>query len=45
VDFVSEKLGKNIIQAVDGVEGGDDKLEVAIRSGYLTTDKEFLSQV
>lgn len=45
MDFVSEKLGKNIIRAVAGLEGGEDKLEVAIRSGYLNTDKEFIRQV
>ncbi|XP_020245006.1 probable protein phosphatase 2C 74 [Asparagus officinalis] len=44
VDFVSENLGENIIRAIDRLEEGEDKLEMAMRSGYLTTDREFLSQ-
>ncbi|KAK1323560.1 putative protein phosphatase 2C 2 [Acorus calamus] len=43
VDHVTEKLGKNIIAAIDELKG-EDKLEEAIKEGYLTTDKEFLSQ-
>ncbi|XP_021903481.1 probable protein phosphatase 2C 32 [Carica papaya] len=44
-EFVAENLGKNIIKALENVEGEcDNKLEEAIREGYLTTDREFLSQ-
>lgn len=42
VDFVSKKLGQNIIGAL---AGGEKKLEAATRLGYLTTDAQFLSQV
>ncbi|EHA8589739.1 putative protein phosphatase 2C 77 [Cocos nucifera] len=42
VDFVSKKLGKNIIRAVAELDKEDNQLELAIRSGYLATDKEFL---
>lgn len=50
VDFVSEKLGKNIVTALDEMEeeGGEreanGRVEMAIRAGYSTTDWEFLSQ-
>ncbi|XP_008775736.2 probable protein phosphatase 2C 74 [Phoenix dactylifera] len=44
VDFVSKKLGKNIIAALDELDKEENQLELAIRSGYLATDKEFLSQ-
>lgn len=51
MDFVSEKLGKNIVTALDEMEeeGGEreanGRVEMAIRAGYSTTDWEFLSQV
>lgn len=45
VDFVSNKLGKNIITAVAELDKEENQLELAIRTGYLTTDKEFLKQV
>ncbi|XP_058090056.1 probable protein phosphatase 2C 74 [Magnolia sinica] len=44
VDYVTEKLGKNIIAALGETERGDSQLEEAIRAGYLTTDKNFLSK-
>ncbi|MQM22830.1 hypothetical protein Taro_055889 [Colocasia esculenta] len=46
VDYVSEKLGENIIAALgelDEKEEGDP--EMAIIEGYLTTDREFLTKV
>lgn len=51
VDLIYDKLGKNIVGALDAAarqEGGVElELDVmaAIRAGYLTTDREFLSQV
>lgn len=49
VDFVSEKLGKNIINSLSALleteEEEQDSLELAIKEGYLTTDREFLSKV
>lgn len=50
VDFVADKLGKNVVAAAASSsrhEEEEDKDEVmaAIRSAYLTTDSEFLSQV
>ena len=50
VDFVSEKLGQNIITSLSASlkkqEGEEqDSLELAIKEGYLTTDREFLSKV
>ncbi|KAG6506577.1 hypothetical protein ZIOFF_031901 [Zingiber officinale] len=50
VDFVSEKLGKNIVTALDEVEDeegereANGRVEMAIRAGYSTTDREFLNQ-
>ncbi|KAK8921228.1 putative protein phosphatase 2C 77 [Platanthera zijinensis] len=46
MNFVSEKLGKNIISALEGVKEYDDedKFETAIKAGYMNTDREFLSQ-
>ncbi|XP_020694345.1 probable protein phosphatase 2C 74 isoform X1 [Dendrobium catenatum] len=46
VDFVSQKLGNNIIKALEEVkeDNEEDKLESAIKTAYLTTDREFLSQ-
>lgn len=44
VDYVAEKLGKNIITAIEESEKSENQLEQAIEEGYLTTDKEFLSQ-
>jgi hypothetical protein len=43
-DYVAENLGRNIVKAIECV-GEEDRLEQAIRRGYLVTDKEFLSQV
>ncbi|KAF8404346.1 hypothetical protein HHK36_009229 [Tetracentron sinense] len=44
VDYVAENLGKNIIKAIGDSGTTEDDLQQAIRGGYLTTDKEFLSQ-
>ncbi|RRT82374.1 hypothetical protein B296_00009078 [Ensete ventricosum] len=44
VDFVSETLGKNIVAALDEPGEEDDRAEMAIKAGYLTTDRDFLSQ-
>ncbi|XP_078156210.1 putative protein phosphatase 2C 74 [Carex rostrata] len=46
VDYVSDNLGKNIISKISQMEKREreDKLEMAIRAGYLTTDEEFISQ-
>ncbi|XXG39460.1 hypothetical protein AAC387_Pa01g0414 [Persea americana] len=44
VDYASDKLGRNIITAMAEYEKAENQLEQAIRAGYLTTDKEFLSQ-
>uniref|UniRef100_A0A1D1XMV2 protein-serine/threonine phosphatase n=1 Tax=Anthurium amnicola TaxID=1678845 RepID=A0A1D1XMV2_9ARAE len=45
VDYVSEKLGENIIAALGDLDQkGNGDPEKAIVEGYLTTDKEFLSQ-
>ncbi|XP_057496537.1 probable protein phosphatase 2C 74 [Actinidia eriantha] len=44
VDFVAEHLGKNIVKALEFVGGEEDKLKAAIHEGYLSTDKDFLSQ-
>lgn len=52
VDFVADKLGKNVIAAAalatsssSQQEEEEDEVMAAIRSAYLTTDSEFLSQV
>lgn len=51
VDFVADKLGKNVIAAAalatssSNLQEGEDEVMAAIRSAYLTTDSEFLSQV
>ncbi|GFY81335.1 phosphatase 2C5 [Actinidia rufa] len=39
-----EHLGKNIVKALEFVGGEEDKLKAAIHEGYLSTDKDFLSQ-
>ncbi|XP_077224662.1 putative protein phosphatase 2C 2 [Tasmannia lanceolata] len=44
VKHVAEHLGKNIITALKEIEKGEDQLEKAIKTGYLTTDKDFLIQ-
>ncbi|CAL9154802.1 unnamed protein product [Musa hybrid cultivar] len=44
VDFVSERLGKNIVAALDEPEKEDNQADTAIKAGYLTTDRDFLSQ-
>lgn len=44
-DYVAKNLGKNIIKAFENGGKEDDKLEEAIRMGYLVTDKVFLAQV
>ncbi|KAJ0959781.1 hypothetical protein J5N97_000529 [Dioscorea zingiberensis] len=44
VDFVSEKLGKNIVATLEGLENNEDQLEMAVREGYMITDREFLGQ-
>ncbi|KAK1257724.1 putative protein phosphatase 2C 2 [Acorus gramineus] len=38
-----KQLGKNIMAAINELNG-EGKLDEAIKEGYLTTDKEFLSQ-
>lgn len=43
-NYVAENLGRNIVKALEYV-GEEERLEQAIRRGYLVTDKEFLSQV
>lgn len=47
MDFVSEKLGTNIISAVEEIKEEDEenRLESAIKAGFLLTDSEFLSKV
>jgi protein phosphatase 1L len=45
VDYISDNLGKNIISRISQMEKGENQLEMAIRTGYLTTDEEFISQV
>ncbi|TVU51360.1 hypothetical protein EJB05_02784, partial [Eragrostis curvula] len=44
VDFVADKLGKNVIAAALE-KSNEDEVMAAIQSAYLTTDSEFLSQV
>ncbi|KAL5982853.1 hypothetical protein ACLOJK_016931 [Asimina triloba] len=44
VDYVMEKLGPNILTAVGKLEKSEDQVQEAIKAGYLTTDKEFLSK-
>ncbi|CAN6458305.1 unnamed protein product [Victoria cruziana] len=46
VDFVTEKLGKNIVSATQEGRGSEKKhaIEEAIKAGYLDTDKQFLKQ-
>ncbi|KAH7670761.1 protein phosphatase 1L protein [Dioscorea alata] len=48
VDFVSEKLGQNIVTSLSALlekeEEEQDSLELAIKEGYLTTDREFLTK-
>ncbi|XP_031503214.1 probable protein phosphatase 2C 74 [Nymphaea colorata] len=44
VDFVTEKLGRNILSATKDVQHAENGFREAIRTGYLTTDKDFLSQ-
>ncbi|KAL0917665.1 hypothetical protein M5K25_012744 [Dendrobium thyrsiflorum] len=46
VDFVSQMLGNNIINALEEVKEDKEegKLESAIKAAYLATDSEFLSQ-
>ena len=45
MDFVSEKLGKNVVAALGELQHEDESLELAMKAGYLATDTEFLSQV
>lgn len=49
VDFVADKLGKNVVAALAREEDDEkddvDAVVAAIRAAYLTTDSEFLSQV
>lgn len=45
VDYVSQKLGENIVRTLAELGGGkEDDIENAIKIGYVTTDKEFLSK-
>ncbi|KAH7685174.1 protein phosphatase 1L protein [Dioscorea alata] len=44
VDFVKEKLGKNILASIEDSEKNENQLEIAVRKGYMITDEEFLSQ-
>lgn len=43
-DYVCGNLGKNIVKAVGQYVEDEDRLEQAIRRGYLVTDEEFLRQ-
>ncbi|KAF3782120.1 putative protein phosphatase 2C 2 [Nymphaea thermarum] len=43
VDFVTDKLGKNIVSATQELQRSEE-IEEAITSSYVDTDKEFLSQ-
>ncbi|TVU51343.1 hypothetical protein EJB05_02762, partial [Eragrostis curvula] len=43
VDFIADKLGKNVVAAALE-KGNEDEVMAAIQSAYLTTDSEFLSQ-
>ena len=45
VDFVTEKLGKNILAVLPELEETENQLELAIRAGYRTTDSQLLGQV
>lgn len=42
-EYAAENLGKNIVKKLENVKREDE--EEAIRSGYLVTDQQFLSQV
>lgn len=52
VDFVSERLGRNVLSAVHAATRGDDDasakeedaVSAAIRAAYLRTDSELLAQ-
>nr|CAB3491313.1 unnamed protein product [Digitaria exilis] len=48
VDFVSKRLGENVVSAVlaadKAADDGNDAISAAIRSAYLATDSELLSQ-
>ncbi|XP_010910560.2 probable protein phosphatase 2C 74 isoform X1 [Elaeis guineensis] len=44
VDFVTEKLGKNILAVLPELEETENQLELAIRAGYRTTDSQLLGQ-
>jgi hypothetical protein len=44
VDFVVDQLGKNVAAAASRQEK-EDEVIAAIRSSYLATDSDFLSQV
>ncbi|KAF8711414.1 hypothetical protein HU200_029446 [Digitaria exilis] len=52
VDFVSERLGENVVAAVlaadneasSAADDGNDAISAAIRSAYLATDSELLAQ-
>ncbi|XP_042484600.1 probable protein phosphatase 2C 74 [Macadamia integrifolia] len=44
VDYATENLGKNIVVAIGEVGEAEGQVEQAIRNGYLTTDKDFLSK-
>ncbi|KAM0869595.1 hypothetical protein ACQ4PT_040576 [Festuca glaucescens] len=48
VDLIADKLGKNIVAALAATASSGAQLELdvmaAIRTGYLATDSEFLSQ-
>jgi serine/threonine protein phosphatase PrpC len=45
VDFVADQLGKNVAAAAASRQEEEDEVIAAIRSAYLTTDSDFLSQV
>jgi len=51
VDFVSERLGRNVVSAVlvagtetRGEASSEDGVSAAIRAAYLATDNELLAQ-
>lgn len=42
-EFAAENLDKNIVNALEK-SVDDDKIEVAVKNGYLATDSEFLKK-
>ncbi|CAN0904001.1 Probable protein phosphatase 2C 2 [Linum grandiflorum] len=42
--FAAKNLGKNILKRISSNGGGDEKMEDAIKLGYLDTDSQFLKE-